>query len=207
MGEGMLRNVSDKDAFYAANGRVLKNLHELANALLSMDGKTFSHHVNSQKNDFSSWIRGVFKERLLADEIAGLKSREQILRRINEVLKDAARSVQEIPKAEKKAAPMENAMPLPKPLKREGIPQVQRELIQQAEGSEIKRKLDVILEKEKELAEREKELLDIVQELEKKALEEKPRPFAIKEFIEGLIGGFLAMVLLLFIYAKLIMGY
>ena len=91
MGENILRNAPQEQCFRLANGRVLKNLHELANALVSMDERTFSHHVTPARNDFSNWIAGVFGEEELARQIRGLRSREEISRKLGEALKEAGK--------------------------------------------------------------------------------------------------------------------
>ena len=91
VGENILRNAPQEQCFRLANGRVLKNLHELANALVSMDERTFSHHVTPARNDFSNWIAGVFGEEELARQIRGLRSREEISRKLGEALKEAGK--------------------------------------------------------------------------------------------------------------------
>src|SRR3989338_572623 len=108
MGEGLLRNVPFEQSFHLVNGRNLKNLHELANALVSMDEKTFSHHVTKDRNDFSNWIKGVFREEELADQISRIRSREGISRRLSEALKAESKKTPqqrvEPPKTEQKRA-------------------------------------------------------------------------------------------------------
>jgi hypothetical protein len=64
--------------FYVSNGAVLKNLVELVSELRSMDSNTFTHHVNSDKNDFSNWIRDVFNDKNLANNIEKVKSKEEM---------------------------------------------------------------------------------------------------------------------------------
>ena len=84
MEQGLLRNAPQGNEFVLHNGRVLKNLHELANALLSMDDGTFAHHLTKEKNDFASWIEHVFKNHLLADQVRGAKDRKEMARIILE---------------------------------------------------------------------------------------------------------------------------
>ena len=55
--------------FVLTNGEKLKDLKDLINALDKMPEDVFRHHVNEMKNDFSSWINDVFKEKNLAEEL------------------------------------------------------------------------------------------------------------------------------------------
>jgi len=64
--------------FYAQNGNVYKSLRELMDGLESMDVDTFNHHVNETKNDFSSWIKGVFGDYRLSDALRSLNDRERL---------------------------------------------------------------------------------------------------------------------------------
>lgn len=56
--------------FVLQDGRLLKDLKELADALEHMSEEVFTHHANSSKNDFSSWVRDVLCESELAEDIA-----------------------------------------------------------------------------------------------------------------------------------------
>jgi hypothetical protein len=45
--------------FLAVDGRRIRNLAELAEALDLMDDHAFRYHANGERNDFSNWIRDV----------------------------------------------------------------------------------------------------------------------------------------------------
>ena len=64
--------------FYLSNGIVLCSLKDLMMSLPRMDDSTFYNHVNSQKNDFANWIEGVFNQRLLADAIRFMKTKQEL---------------------------------------------------------------------------------------------------------------------------------
>ena len=49
-----------------------------------IDRKTFKHHVNNKKNDFSDWINHVFNEEKLSDELREIKSIEETKNKILE---------------------------------------------------------------------------------------------------------------------------
>jgi hypothetical protein len=61
--------------FYLADGRKLKNLVELTEALETMGEDVFRHHVNAARNDFSNWINDVFKDKELAQDMKSIKDR------------------------------------------------------------------------------------------------------------------------------------
>jgi hypothetical protein len=76
--EQVKKECSRNHAFYLKEGKILSSLHELYLALDDMDIATFSHHVAHGRNDFSDWIRHVFKEDALADKIAGSKTMQEM---------------------------------------------------------------------------------------------------------------------------------
>lgn len=72
--------------FVVADGRKLKNIIELADALETMSEEIFRHHANEFKNDFSAWVKDVFYEHSLAEDISRAKNKFEtqivILRRL-----------------------------------------------------------------------------------------------------------------------------
>jgi len=71
----ILKDTKSEFYFKLIDGSELKNLLELADALDKMSDDVFYYHINEQKNDFSNWIRDVFKEKELADNIVKRNSR------------------------------------------------------------------------------------------------------------------------------------
>jgi hypothetical protein len=67
--------VSTDKRFFLNDGRSLGTIKELQNALEHMDNSLFQHHVNSERNDFSNWIKDVFNEAPLAVKIAKMENR------------------------------------------------------------------------------------------------------------------------------------
>lgn len=63
--------------FFLNDGRSLKDMFELANCLETINEEIFFHHVNDFKNDFSNWIKDVFGNKGLADEIFLIKDPKQ----------------------------------------------------------------------------------------------------------------------------------
>ena len=82
----ILGEAPEEHHFVVADGRKLKNILELADALETMSEEIFRHHSNELKNDFSSWVKDVFYDHSLAEDISRAKNRLEtqiaILRRI-----------------------------------------------------------------------------------------------------------------------------
>ncbi len=82
----MLGEVPEEHHFVVADGRKLKNLLELSDALETMSEEIFRHHANEFKNDFSNWVKDVFYDHSLAEDISRAKNRLEtqiaVLRRL-----------------------------------------------------------------------------------------------------------------------------
>jgi len=82
----VLGEAPEEHHFVVADGRKLKNIIELADALETMSEEIFSHHVNDFKNDFSTWVKDVFYDHSLAEDMSRAKNRLEmqiaILRRL-----------------------------------------------------------------------------------------------------------------------------
>ncbi|MFH2020602.1 MAG: hypothetical protein ABIJ34_04260 [archaeon] len=81
--EEILSNVPEDKIFYLNNGLKLRNLKDLHQALAEMQDDTFSHHVNSKKNDFSCWITNVINDKRLAKEIVKTKSKDVLFNKVD----------------------------------------------------------------------------------------------------------------------------
>src|SRR3989338_4880664 len=72
--------------FIVADGTKLKSILELADALETMSEEIFRHHANEFRNDFSSWVKDVFYDHSLAEDLSRAKNRMEtqiaILRRM-----------------------------------------------------------------------------------------------------------------------------
>lgn len=82
----VLGEAPEEHHFVVADGRKLKNIIELADALETMSEEIFGHHVNEARNDFSAWVKDVFYDHSLAEDISRAKNRLEtqiaILRRL-----------------------------------------------------------------------------------------------------------------------------
>lgn len=63
--------------FVLSDGTQIKNMNELALMLDRISDEQFSYHVNENKNDFSNWIRDVFGQHEIADNLSGIKCKKE----------------------------------------------------------------------------------------------------------------------------------
>jgi len=70
------KTIKTENYFVLGNGGVLKDIKELAECIDHLSDDEFRHHVNEQKNDFANWVRDVFDEKILADELFSIKDRK-----------------------------------------------------------------------------------------------------------------------------------
>lgn len=113
-----------KNQFYLQNGKTLNSLKELKISLSTMDENTFSHHVNSEKNDFSNWIRNSLENPKLADEINSVKNKNEAIKIVGKYIKPAtkpAKTKTATKPAQKKAVAKKIAPPPQKTQKKTSI--------------------------------------------------------------------------------------
>ena len=72
------KNASPDKVFVLVNGHKVKNVKELADIMERIEDHVFNHHVNEDKHDFAIWLKDVFEEILLAEEIAGVKDKKHV---------------------------------------------------------------------------------------------------------------------------------
>ncbi len=61
--------------FVLHNGKQIRSLKELAQEMGDMEDYVYFHHVTDDRNDFCSWIKDVFDEFDLAEQLAGIKDK------------------------------------------------------------------------------------------------------------------------------------
>jgi len=72
-----LKELSKEEYFYLEDGSVIKSVRDLAEEFEKINDDLYSKHVTENKNDFSAWVRDVYKEPGLADSLDKTKNREQ----------------------------------------------------------------------------------------------------------------------------------
>jgi len=63
-----LNDVLPHHIFNCLDGRQVKNMYELADALETMSEDVYGHHVNLENNDFSNWLKHCTDEKQLSKE-------------------------------------------------------------------------------------------------------------------------------------------
>ena len=82
--EKRLDDVSQEAQFWCEDGRFLKNLKELKEALEQMTEEIYHYHVNETKSDFSDWVRDVIGDEKLARDLRKSSTKAQAARRVAE---------------------------------------------------------------------------------------------------------------------------
>jgi len=67
----------EEHAFRCVDGAVYHSINELADALETMSDDSFYYHANDSKNDFASWISGVFTLDNVSEKLRNAKTREK----------------------------------------------------------------------------------------------------------------------------------
>jgi H+-transporting ATPase len=73
----LLVKVPEESVFRCHDGRTFRDMEELAEGLGAISDDTFAYHVNSEKNDFSKWVRDVIRDEKLAGDLATATNRIQ----------------------------------------------------------------------------------------------------------------------------------
>ncbi len=73
------KNVPDERAFRMPDGRMLKNLGDLLEALKNSTAEFFAAHVAADKNDFAEWVRDSFNDSMLSENIKGKKTKDELV--------------------------------------------------------------------------------------------------------------------------------
>ncbi|MBI5414583.1 hypothetical protein HZA38_03630 [Candidatus Peregrinibacteria bacterium] len=83
-----IQKVEGDSRFFCCDGNVFCTTEELYNALLVMPDDVFSHHSNSEKCDFASWVADVFSKKQAATKMrkaSASKEKMQII--VGEIIK------------------------------------------------------------------------------------------------------------------------
>ena len=109
--KGILARVPFHVSFWLCTNESLRSINDVYEALERASDEVFRYHVNRDKNDFEVWIREVIKDKDLAREIARVKTRETLVRKIRERV-DELKTV--IKRSEPGKKPARKAMRKPK---------------------------------------------------------------------------------------------
>ncbi len=76
----VLANCVPEHEFWVVDGERLKNMAELAKALVSMDSAIFKSH--DMRGDFSNWLRDIIGDDRLAKDMQINRSRESAVKKV-----------------------------------------------------------------------------------------------------------------------------
>ena len=82
--EKFLADVPDDRAFWCCDGRVFRNITELAEGLEAMPDETFMYHSNDGKHDFSNWLNEVIEDEKLGKDLSRALTRHEAAKRVND---------------------------------------------------------------------------------------------------------------------------
>ncbi len=77
-----MADTEPEKSFWMCDGRTLKNLRELKEALETMDTEVWNNHVTAEKNDFANWVEGVFGDKQLGLSLRKVKSPKTAAKRV-----------------------------------------------------------------------------------------------------------------------------
>lgn len=75
--ERRLANVPDQYVFWCNDGRMIRSIRELKEALELMSEATYAYHANREKNDFSNWIKDIIGDEKLARDLSKSSDKRQ----------------------------------------------------------------------------------------------------------------------------------
>jgi len=90
-GNGLCGEVLREDYLELPDGRIIKNMVGLIEALKEMNDEEFSLHVSRHYNDFAEWILEAYGEEELAGKIGKIKNRGRMIKLLCKVLDKAER--------------------------------------------------------------------------------------------------------------------
>ncbi len=70
----ILESAKPENCFYCIDGSILHNILELEQKLKTISNRAFYHHASQSRNDFRNWVRDVFHEHNLANELLKAKT-------------------------------------------------------------------------------------------------------------------------------------
>jgi len=85
----LLSNAPSDRVFWICDGRIIKNVFELLNALATMRDETYEYHIKRGGNDFARWIYDVFGAKKLASRLQNVKQRERAIKIIKKAVEEA----------------------------------------------------------------------------------------------------------------------
>jgi transketolase len=80
-------HVPKQHQFYLHDESTVQTLHQLEEALRSMNAIVFRHHVTGKRNDFAQWVEDCFGNQRLAKQLRGCRSQKTMIDVLEKELK------------------------------------------------------------------------------------------------------------------------
>jgi|GEM_PF-6658039 len=74
----LLESIQGNQRFFLSDGSVIASLHELALKLPFLADHVFGCHVTSSRNDFAEWVKNIYDEPALSDEMRKVPSKHAL---------------------------------------------------------------------------------------------------------------------------------
>ena len=91
----ILSDAKPENHFITKDGQRIKNIYQLQKSLLNMNDEVFSHHVNSERNDFYNWARDIYNNEQLSSAILNCRTKEELSQNLKEKLDTAIKHKKE----------------------------------------------------------------------------------------------------------------
>ncbi len=82
--ERFLSDVPEEYQFWVNDGKAIKSVEQLAEALKGMDEDTFKYHSNKEKADFSNWLKDIVGDEKLAKDLMKNKSKDSAYSKVKD---------------------------------------------------------------------------------------------------------------------------
>ena len=83
---GETMDLPHEKQFHFRDGSSVATLEQLKSKIESISYQEFYHHVNSEKNDFSAWVRHILQDQRLADDLKRVTSIVETVEILNDYL-------------------------------------------------------------------------------------------------------------------------
>jgi hypothetical protein len=77
-----LADVPEDYVFRCHDSCIFKNVRELRDGLADMSDEIYTFHANSEKNDFSTWVKAIIKDETLAEDLRNARTKADSVRRV-----------------------------------------------------------------------------------------------------------------------------
>ena len=78
----LLSTAPEQHHFFVADGTRIGNLPQLVGALETMHEDTYNFHANSERNDFSNWVKDIIGDNKLANDLLSSRGRDSAVKKI-----------------------------------------------------------------------------------------------------------------------------